>query len=457
MTGDFLDARPELAHIRDFARSRRTNPASTLAVALVRASCMIRPGVVLPPIIGGAVAPNLFAALVGESGGGKGASDAAGRDAIRYTVEDPDLPEFSPGSGEGIARVLMGDPTALFVAPEIDTLAALFSRKGQTLQPELRKLYMGERLGFANANKDTRTKVDALWYRAGLIVGVQPLRAGALLDGRDGGTPQRFLWAPTRDRDMPIDRPPPMEPLDVFPPYWPGGLHELTVCPVARAEIERRYVDYHRGESDADLLDGHALLTRLKVAAALMVLAGRSEVTDEDWELAGHVMAISTATRESVARAAEEQRHRRVIGRAAEAVERDEYIGDSKLRRAKRAILRKLDKLADDEPISHSELRRALKSDVRDEFDPAITELTDEGRAVKVALDRGYGYWGSTRPPLGHPISPADSGVDLGVSPVPDPQHLSWGNAEPAPVTDASIAKAIALAREHASKQRKTR
>jgi hypothetical protein len=47
-------------------------------------------------------------------------------------------------------------------------------------------------------------------------------------------------------------------------------------------------------------LDGHALLCRLKVAAALAIFAGRFEVNDEDWQLSEAVMRVSDATRAGV-------------------------------------------------------------------------------------------------------------------------------------------------------------
>jgi hypothetical protein len=390
---NFWDERDELKHIRQFARSRRANPLSVLAVALVRATCQIPPNIVLPPTIGGRVAPNLFCALVGESGFGKGASERAGRDTIRFVTEDAeDLPEFSPGSGEGLARTLMTESTALFVVSEVDTLGSLFARRGQTLEPELRKLFMGEHLGFANAGKETRTKVDALSYRAGLIVGVQPLRAGVLLNGADGGTPQRFLWAPTRDPDMPDDKPDEMEPLDLYPCFHRGEVRDLVVPGVAVEEMDRQQVDTHRGEPGIDPLDGHALLTRLKVAAGLMVLADRSYITEDDWELARRVTLLSKWTRADVQRAVEEQSRRRRIARAAETAEHDEYLEDRKLRRTRNAIVSTLDKLRDGEWIGGAGLRRKLRKELRGYLGEAIAQLIDEGPIEEAERNGGHVY-----------------------------------------------------------------
>ena len=88
------------------------------------------------------------------------------------------------------------------------------------------------------------------------------------------------------------------------PPTYQGRA-AFDVCPLADDVIVNAHVARNRGDGDA--LDGHALLTRLKVAAALAMLDDREPrmqctVTDEDWDLAGVVMAVSDRTREGVRR-----------------------------------------------------------------------------------------------------------------------------------------------------------
>src|SRR4051812_24590122 len=80
-----------------------------------------------------------------------------------------------------------------------------------------------------------------------------------------------------------------------------GGQTKVMVCAEANEEITDAHWRRSRGEGDA--LDGHALYTRLKVAAALAVLDGHlgaKGVTAEDWRLAGVLMAVSDATRADV-------------------------------------------------------------------------------------------------------------------------------------------------------------
>jgi hypothetical protein len=134
---------------------------------MARAITTVPPPVALPGIVRGRMSLNLFVALVGPSGAGKGGADAAGVAGIKF--DGPHVDHVPLGSGEGASRTFrpLGMPTELrnpvtsviFTVPEIDTLTALISRQGSTLSAELRKLYSGEALGFANAGKDTRNLV----------------------------------------------------------------------------------------------------------------------------------------------------------------------------------------------------------------------------------------------------------------------------------------------------------
>ncbi|WP_203236518.1 helix-turn-helix transcriptional regulator [Nocardia panacis] len=396
---EFWASRKVLTHVREFARARRAGPWGVLGVILARTVAAVPPTVTLPPVVGGRMSLNLFTALVGPSGGGKGACEGSARDAVVCSY-DPhgltmvDIEEFPLGSGEGIARTfrpagiddqeLNSRDRAIFGAPEIDTVAALFSRSGSTLEGELRKLYSGEQIGFNNARKETRTVVAGHSYRACFVVGVQPLRAQALLGGADGGTPQRFLWMPVTDPDAPDTAPtePAQWVVRMPRPNWKPG--DLVIPDEAREAIDTARLVRLRGrDGEPDALDGHALLTRVKVAAALMALDGRTEVSEEDWYLAGVVMAMSNHTRARVQAASREQVRRANHARALASAERDEVIGDRKFQRACDRILYWLDKGS----LPRSELHRKLKVDIRDNFGPAIAELMERGDVVELETD----------------------------------------------------------------------
>ncbi|MBA2788284.1 hypothetical protein [Mycobacterium canetti] len=397
MTDAFWESREVLRHVRTLARARGVGPWAVLGAVLARAVTTIPPDITLPGIVGGPMSLNLFVAITGPSGAGKGAAEAAARDG--FTFKGPIVETVPLGSGEGIARTFRPPGTqhdspnpvvaAIFTAPEIDTLAAIVARQGSTLSAELRKVYSGEQLGFGNAGKETRVIVPAGTYRACLTIGVQPLRSHALLGASDGGLPQRFVWLPTSDPDAPDEPPPDPGVWKVSRPAWlhaVGSTINLIVPETASKSIRAHRLAVLREDPNVDPLDGHSLLTRLKVAAALMALDGRTIVSEEDWRLAGYVMDVSTYTRERCQRALIEQSRTANAARALATADREEIISDRKLQRAKQAILRKL---TDSRQLPRNIIRRSLKADLRDYFDPALDGLLTEGEVTVSPGQRG--------------------------------------------------------------------
>ena len=218
----FWAARPELERLHDYALAHRVSPWAVLGCVLARVVAATPPSIVLPALIGAEASLNLFLALVGPPGSGKGAAESTGARFVDFGGVTP-FDEHRPGSGQGLAHAYghtekpKGQPAvlmrhavaALFSLEEADTLRGLFGQQGSTLMPELRALAMGERLGHLYVDPEKRVEIVAHSYRACLIVGVQPERAGVLLDDTAGGTPQRFVWLPTT-YPHPDERP--MEP-----------------------------------------------------------------------------------------------------------------------------------------------------------------------------------------------------------------------------------------------------
>jgi len=417
---DFWASRPELAHLRVFARSRRAAPWAVLGAALTRVVTAVEPFVVLPPLIGGDASLNVFLGLVGPSGSGKGAAESAARDAVKF---DRDLVEAGVGSGEGLAHVFLRHvpgkgksdkgtteqhtTRALLRAAEVDTLGALRGRQGSTLMPKLRDAWLGDSLGFAYADVTRRLDLRAHTYRMCLIVGIQPARAAVLLGDVDAGTPQRFLWLPTRDPNVP-DTPP------ATPERWAwthpnlgrldpwASRFRIPVCDAAVEAIDGAAVARHQG--DVDALDGHALMCRLKTAAALGLLNGHAEVCYDDWDLSGVVMAVSDSTRAAVAAslAASSRQANVAAGRAEgeRAVVADEVRVEAAAKRVGRVLIGKLDT----DWTASSALRKRLTSRDRGHFDAAISGLVRDGflevRDVEYQGQRGVEYRLVTRSPL---------------------------------------------------------
>jgi hypothetical protein len=392
---DFWSARPILQHIRDTARARRAGPWAVLGVTLTRALATVPPNVRLAPMIGGQGSLNLFLALVGPSGAGKGTAESSAAQAITFVDRRSNdlVPAAIPlGSGEGVARTYrpagQQEPVgaAIFSAPEVDTLTTLAGRQGATLGAELRKLFSGESLGFANSAVHTRCIVEAHSYRACVIVGVQPLRSRPLLDAADGGLPQRFVWMPVNDSDAPDIRPKTPKPVTLLDLDWGSNVAEIELPAEVVRDIDAFRLRVLRADPNVNPLDGHALLVRAKVAVALAVLDSRRNVTLDDWGLAGAVMAVSAIERDVCRRVLNDHTRKRNIARAIEDDERDEVASDRKIQRARQAIVRWLERHGEQ---THAELRRRLKMDIRDHFDAAIAELVDEGRVAASPSEKG--------------------------------------------------------------------
>jgi len=407
----FWGSRDSLGRVRRFAQARRASPWATLAVVLARVLAATDYGTVLPPLVGGDGSLNLFCALVGRTSGGKGAAGNAGRDVLRVDTGhgkgDP-FDTVQPGSGEGIAHVFAyrekrrGKPSrvvrhawsVLLDARESESMAAVLQRNGGgTLAAELCKAFMGEHLGHATADPTRNVPVDAHTYRLAFLMGVQPSLAGWLTALTAGGLPGRFLWLPTLDAQRPAREDRPSEPSPIL---WraPGGVRRVLQVP---PEVVSAVEDHEDGKVAGTVaeIDGHRVFIREKVAAALTLLddSGAEAVDLESWELAGHVLDVSTATRgwllDTLAaerRTANVERGRAEGERSAVAAEAQASATEARVSRRVLALVRE----AGTEGVARGALRKRLRSTDRGEFDPALEGLVRAG-LVRVEARAGQG------------------------------------------------------------------
>lgn len=393
---DFWSARAELNHCHDFAKARRAAPWAVLVNCLLRVVMVTDPFVVLPALSGGIASLNLFCVQVGKSGTGKGVAYTAAREAVNFNRM---IAEVTPGSGEAIAHAYMQrnkdgsieqHTTAnLFDIPELDTLLALTQRTASTLLPELRKAWMGERLGFHYVDKFKRLPVPAHAYRMCLIAGVQPERVGWLLNDSDGGTPQRFLWVPVNDSSAPDEAPDEPSQLNWQSPIWYSDAWQpsrvtVSVCQQAKKEIDDTRLKSLRGESLG--LDSHGMLNQLKVATALAIFNGATEVRLEDWQLANYFMTnISNPTRalaESTVRLKIEAENVSAGNRAgirADASEDTQYKRTAA--RVKESVMRRI--LQSSTPVSRSDLNRSVRGPDKEHLSPVLATLVYDGLIVQ--------------------------------------------------------------------------
>lgn len=450
----FLESGSEqLARIYQWARARYAAPWAVFFAVLLRVAASVGPHVQLPGVIGGRASLNLLCAFVSASGGGKGISDKVGRLAWPTPVV-----ELPIGSGEGVAAAFKrpdkpdedNEPitAAVFNIPEIDTLSGIASRQGSILLAQLKSMAMGEQLGQSNASKATSRIVPAHSYRCCLSVGAQPGHTGVIFNDTTGGTPQRFLWSPTTDPDMPDTATPDPAPLDTALPLWKpaeDGVVEILYGP---PEITQTVIAAHiaRQRGDADPLNGHWMLTRCKVAALLAIMHHRSVVSETDWEMSATVMAVSDRTREWIVAEAMKADRAKIRDRAMARARGEEFVSDHKLQRAKSAVIRWLGR---DTELAANQLRSKLKADLRDHFGAATAELVAEGLIAEIHVERGTRYRLTSEvqgvPPVQGPYPQLKEGVPE-VQGVPTPYDA--GSPEVAAVPEVHAPKAQVKTRE---------
>jgi len=397
----FWNERAALAHIRDAAWSRNRAPDAVLFATMARIAAFRPPMMRVDTGIASPASLNLLVALVDPSGGGKSSAEKIARRVLPAPEEYQDVDGLPIGSGEGMAEAYMGtvleprpdDPdkkdrvrkqvryNALFYADEGQAFTRLTERNGSTLGESLRRAFNGETLGHTNASQDRVRRVRD--YSLGLIIGMQPEAALALLAEAPYGTPQRFLWCGVIDPTIP-DTPPP----------WPGELRlsllqhfrELTIDPDICAELRRQDLARQRGELVRDPLDAHEPLLRIKVAAILAILDGRAHITRDDWRLAGIVYETSAAVRNAIVE------YGRAVARARQLEERREHAAravaaDRALAR-ERAAVERVARIVSRRVLKHgpslrADLTRAVAGRDRRYLERAIEHAVREGWIVE--------------------------------------------------------------------------
>lgn len=395
---NFFEQTKQLRKILAWARARRVAPWALFFAIVVRVAASTKPPVRLPGLIGGQASLNLFCAFVSRSGGGKGISDKVSRMAW-----PADIAIRMPGSGEGIAEMftLRGTESednerltaAILSINEIDTLTGLASRQGSIILAQLKSAWMGEPLGQTNASKATSRHVDEHDYRLCMSVGCQYGHGGVIFADTTGGTPQRFLWAPTEDPTMPYGGGPDPEPLDTSQPFWTPDEHGVAEISYEIPEIEATVIGAHlaRQRGEADALNGHALLSRLKAAATIAIMHQRTEVTRLDWDLSGVVMLVSDRTRDSLIEYDRQASRAKIRERAISRAVGEEFYDSSRLETVKRSIMRMLER--DGEQAGNVLRMRLGRKEKRELFDQAISLLEIDNLIEPVpGLQKGTRY-----------------------------------------------------------------
>lgn len=384
----FWSARPVLGRVRQAARARGAGPDAVLAALLAQVALRTPPTFWLPPLVGSRGSLNVAVGLIGPSGAGKGAAMRTADELL------PPLGEWygtgplgtGPGMldpfwrrrGEEYVRCRDG---WLYTADEGQVLEKLAAGQGSTTLETLRAGWSGERVGTATVGAPWRI-LPAGCYRMCWLLGLQPEHARPLLADHAGGTPQRFMFAGVVDPDAPLERPDDPGSLAWQPPALPPK-RGIAVAEPVRAEVVARRHEVLTGRRVPGPYEAHRDQLRLKAAAVLGLLDGRSTVTVEDWALAGALLDMSDAVREATiaahraAEAATEAgRNARAATRAsAEQAARRKV--DNSVERVARVISNRL--IRQQAHLTRRQLRDAVAGRDRQWFEDAMDEAEARG------------------------------------------------------------------------------
>lgn len=317
----FWNSRESLKKIYGLGRKKVIAPYSLLGMVLMRVMHGI-PWNVYYRSFRGPQPLNSLGAFVGPTGTGKSLT----LDVVSDYVAFADSPitmggdgtwtsVIEPGSGEAIPEHYMAwyedesgkkrkdwkntNHSALFAFDEIGMLESRQAREGATIIEFAKQGWSGGVLGRELAS-GRGTMLLPKSYRFGMFANVQPARAGILFTASaiSGGLPSRFLFFSTQDSNARKEYDDTPATVIKLPQVNWVGVDYIDALPSMNAA--HRAESFKSVDGGLDELDSHLLLTRAKVAVALAVMDGRSELNEEDWELSKYVINHSKETRAQV-------------------------------------------------------------------------------------------------------------------------------------------------------------
>jgi hypothetical protein len=337
----FYESRPVLRQIRDYAHSRGVAADMVLYSNLSHISGMLPPECRLETGIGSTkgASLNLFIAAISNSSGGKSTGSSVSRDMYAPPAMLDFIDGAPLGSGEGLAEAYMGqvwreipgtevqrgprkgEPrlekvreqvrrNAFYFADEGEMFTKLQERSGSTLSQVIRSAWYGSTLGNTNADSDRNRIIREGDYSMGMFIGFQPETARPLLADSAAGTPQRFLCCSAIDPNIPPTRP---TRNAVQPQIFQPRPQKVQLPDEIADLVWQHHHNKVTGVLEVPRLDGHGMLTRLKLAALLTLLDGRYVVSTStldtvgDWELAEIMWDTSCKVRDHYLADAEQQ------------------------------------------------------------------------------------------------------------------------------------------------------
>lgn len=404
---EWIFSYPGLDKVAKAAKTRGVNPWGVLGAVMAWVAVDIPPEVTTLSEQKGKGTFNLFVALCGEPGAGKGRTMELGGDMVRreirgnFVTAGYNKPTRAPvGSPEGMISALRPRTAAededednqpaelarvIFEVAEINRLYGERRTQESTQEGTLLSMWSNENVGVLRKKEQDTLAVDAWSYRVCFLVGAQAKWVHRLAGETSAGLAQRWLYLPAatthverpqlgRKRNaVEVEIPTIDIPAEVWNATKPVVIDnyvqyalELQAYFLRKADAEKRPVDP---------FNVHRAYNQARVAAALAVITrGRLEVSPEAWHLAGVVMDVSDLTR---ARLVREYEHRDRRDRVEDAADRAGIHDDAVIKAAETKIVKVLKDNGGTMP--GGKLRNTLSKPQREVSEQAVNNLKQSG------------------------------------------------------------------------------
>lgn len=404
---EWIFSYPGLDKVAKAAKARGVNPWGVLGAVMAWVAVDIPPEVTTLSEQKGKGTFNLFVALCGEPGAGKGRTMELASDMVRreirgnFVTAEFNKPMRAPvGSPEGMISALRPRTAAededednqppelarvIFVIDEMNRLYGERRTQESTQEGTLLSMWSNENVGVLRKKEQDTLAVEAWSYRVCFLVGAQAKWVHRLAGETSAGLAQRWLYLPAATTH--VERPqlgkkrnaakveiPTIDiPAEVWNATKPVVIDnyvqyalELQAYLLRKADAEKRPVDP---------FNVHRAYNQARVAAALAVITrGRLEVSPEAWHLAGVVMDVSDLTRARIVR---EHEHHDRRDRVEAAADRAGIHDDAVIKAAETKIVKVLKDNGGTMP--GGKLRNTLSKPQREVSEQAVNNLKQSG------------------------------------------------------------------------------
>jgi len=280
-----------------------------------------------------------------------------------------------------------------FSVDEALGLVQMSARQGTTIGSVLCTAWSGGDPGQGNASTDRqRVGMNPGTYRMAGVAAIQLSLGHRLLEDTfvQQGLSGRLVFFAAEDPGIPHWS---------VRPAWPGPLN-LPVHPTMPVEVaydsaieeeilEQNYQKMAKHVQVAPI-DGHLNLVKLKMAGIFALMENRTNVTVDDWDLAGMALGSHLALRNSMFNMRTQQNFDRTVTAATAQATFEDVKEEARERRAIASLRDTILRRIPEEGMARGQLRKVTTSRVtRHRFDLALAKAMDDGK-VELRGDRYF-------------------------------------------------------------------